>query len=57
MSRVIIAGAGAQGAIVADIVRGAVGFVDDVQEPGTLVLLSTGLAGVSLAAWRRNRRR
>jgi len=25
-------------------------------EPGTLVLLSTGLAGVSLAAWRRNRR-
>jgi len=26
-------------------------------EPGTLVLLSTGLAGVSLAAWRRNRRR
>jgi len=26
-------------------------------EPGTLVLLCTGLAGVSLAAWRRNRRR
>ena len=37
MSRIIIAGAGAQGAIVADIVRGAVGFVDDVKEPGTLV--------------------
>jgi len=26
-------------------------------EPGTLVLLCTGLAGVSLAAWRRNWRR
>lgn len=38
MSRIVIAGAGGQGAIVADIVRGAVGFVDDVKEPGTLVL-------------------
>jgi len=26
-------------------------------EPGTIVLLSTGLAGVGFAVWRRNRRR
>jgi hypothetical protein len=26
-------------------------------EPGTIVLLSTGLAGMGLAVWRRNRRK
>lgn len=26
-------------------------------EPGTIVLFATGLAGIGLAAWRRNRKR
>lgn len=39
MSRIIIVGAGGQGAIVADIVRNAVGFVDDDPNlAGTIVL-------------------
>lgn len=26
-------------------------------EPGTIIMLATGLAGVGFAAWRRNRKR
>jgi hypothetical protein len=29
----------------------------DAPEPGTIILLATGLAGVGYAAWRRNRKR
>jgi hypothetical protein len=42
-------------AVFADASDG--GGVPPVPEPSTIIMLATGLAGVGLAAWRRNRKR